>query len=86
MKLIPGLPNLCRWHDLTWCAVPGCTRKMTLTYLGWPLCQEHWDQHCQAEKFEEQKTHTANLLESASEAAAAAGATDGARPHLLRAP
>lgn len=64
MKLIPGLPKLERKQDLAECAVPGCTRKMTLTYLGWPLCQEHWDQHCQAEKFEEQKTHTSALLES----------------------
>ena len=35
---------------MEWCAFPRCSAEIHLTWLGYPLCQRHWNQICEEQE------------------------------------
>lgn len=37
------------------CWAKNCRNRTALLYLGWPLCDRHWQMHCAAQAAEEER-------------------------------
>jgi hypothetical protein len=62
-------------YDRDRCATQRCRGVPVLTYLGRPLCQKCWDQHCEEEQGADAASASAECDESATDAARGADAS-----------